>query len=155
MALTRAQGELQINQGRRTYPEDLHITLVFLGDLDAARRACCEEAGDRVRAIRFALRLDRFGCFPQARVLWCGPAQSPRPLLDLGRALEDCLSECGFPPERRPFRPHMTLARKARPMPARDIEHPVSWPVSEFVLANARPGEHPRYRVERSWPLIP
>jgi 2'-5' RNA ligase len=47
----------------------------------------------------------------------------------------------------------VTLARKARPLPARVLEPPVIWPVSEFALVIARPGERPRYQVERRWPL--
>lgn len=155
-ALTRVQqDELPDHRGRRTHPEDLHITLVFLGDLDPQRRACAEEAADRVRAAPFSLSLNRFGCFPRARVLWCGASERPQSLLDLLHALNSGLLGCGFRPERRPFEPHVTLARKARPLPTRELEHPVAWPVSDFALVIAKPGERPRYRVERTWSLIP
>lgn len=152
--LARAQRELPIDRGRKTHPEDLHITLVFLGELEAERRACVEDLADRVRAIPFTLVLDRIGCFPRTQILWCGASQRPQPLLDLLGALETGLRDCGFRPESRPFKPHVTLIRKARAMPARELERPVSWPVSDFSLVSARPGECPRYRVERSWPLI-
>lgn len=152
--LARIQGELPMHRGRKTHPEDLHITLVFLGDLDARRRSCAEEAADRVQTAPFALRLDHLGSFPRARVLWCGASQRPQPLLDLLHALSSGLRDCGFRPERRPFEPHVTLARKARPLGAQALEHPVVWPVSELALVIACPGERPRYRVERRWPLI-
>jgi len=154
-ALTRIQDELADHRGRRTHPEDLHITLVFLGDLDPKRRACAEEAANRVQAAPFSLYLNRLGYFPRARIRWCGASERPQPLLDLLHALNGGLLSCGFHPERRPFEPHATLARKARPLPARELEHPVAWPVSEFALVIARPGECPRYRVVRRWPLIP
>jgi len=154
-ALAGVQRDLPDHGGRETHPEDLHLTLVFLGDLDAERRACAEEVADSVRGVPFALNLDRCGCFPRARVLWCGASAWPRPLLDLVHALDSGLRGCGFRPERRAFTPHVTLARKARPLPARGIEPPVVWPISAFALVIARPGECPRYRVEHSWSLFP
>jgi len=141
--------------GRKTHPEDFHLTLVFLGDLDAEGRAYAEKVAGRIRVAPFVLNLDRCGCFPRARILWCGASKRPQPLLDLLYALNDGLAGCGFRPERRALAPHVTLVRKARPLPAREIEPPVVWPVSDFALVSAWPGQCPRYRVERSWSLIP
>jgi len=155
MVLTRVQRELPHYQGRKTHPEDLHLTLVFLGDLGVEGRACAEEVAGRIRVAPFALKLDRLGGFPRARILWCGASERPRSLLDLVQALNNGLAGCGFRPERRTFRPHVTLARKAWPLPMRGVEPPVVWPVSGFALVIARPGECPRYRVERSWSLVP
>jgi len=154
-ALAEVQRDLPDHGGRETHPEELHLTLVFLGDPDAERRACAEEVADLVRGAPFVLNLDRCGCFPRALVLWCGASAWPQPLLDLVHTLDGGLRGCGFRPERWAFAPHVTLARKARPLPAREIEPPVVWPVSAFALVIARPGEYPRYRVERSWSLFP
>jgi len=154
-ALTRVQEALPDHRGHRTHPQDFHLTLVFLGDLDAERRGCAEAAAGRVRGSPFVLKLDRLGCFPQAGVLWCGTSEQPPLLSDLLRALNGGLAACGFRPERRAFMSHVTLTRKARPLPARGLESPIVWPVAGFALVMARPGEYPRYRVERSWPLVP
>jgi 2'-5' RNA ligase len=153
-ALARIQGELPAGQGRKTHPEDLHITLVFLGDLHLKRRVCAEQVAAGIQASPFVLSLDRFGCFPKAGILWCGASERPQPLLDLLHALREGLLDCGFLPERRRFKPHVTLARRAGPLPARDLGHPVAWPVSEFALVVAQSGERPRYRVEHRWPLL-
>jgi len=153
--LTSVQEEMPDHQGRKTHPQDLHLTLIFLGDLDAERRVCAEKATGRVRGVPFTLNLDRLGCFPRAGVLWCGISEQPRPLPDLVHTLNGGLAACGFRPERRAFTPHVTLVHKARPLPAHEIKPPVVWPVSSFAMVITRPGERPRYRVERSWPLIP
>lgn len=154
-ALTRVWEELPDHPGHKTHPEDLHLTLVFLGDRDAEGRACAGVAAGRVRGLPFVLHLDRLDTFSRARVIWCGVSERPQPLMDLRQTLDKGLRDCGFYPERHTFEPHVTLVRKARPVPAREIRPPIVWPVSDFVLVNARPGQYPRYRVEHRWPLIP
>ena len=152
-ALAQVQGDLVRRDARKTHPDDLHITLVFLGDVAPEGRACAEAAGERVGGRAFELALDRIGCYPRARVLWCGPSAPPSALLELVGALERELRGCGFSPERRPYAPHTTLARKARPLAARPLVAPISWLVAEFVLVIAGDGPPPRYRVLRRWPL--
>lgn len=80
------------------------------------------------------------GGFPRARILWCGASERSRSLLDLVQTLNNGLAGCGFRPEQRTFRPHVT---KARPLPTQGVEPPVVWLVSGFALVIARPGECP------------
>jgi len=153
-ALAKFQRALPGHQGRLVHPDEYHITLVFLGDIEARSRARAEEVANLVRTSSFQLTLDRFGCFPRAGILWCGASGRPRPLLDLLDALKRGLTDCGFRPERRRFAPHVTLARKARRLQARELVDPIAWPVSKFSLVFSRSDERPRYRVVRSWPLV-
>jgi 2'-5' RNA ligase len=155
LALTRVQRVLPAHHGRDAHPEDLHVTLVFLGDLDAERRACAETVADQVRGRPLVLNLDRVGCFPRARVLWCGADHCPDPLLDLVGALNRGLRDCRIRLDHRPYTPHATLARKARPLHGYSLEVPITWPVDHFVLATSQEGGPPRYRVLRRWPLVP
>jgi 2'-5' RNA ligase len=140
--------------GLPMHPEDLHVTLVFLGAVAAQRQACVEATADAIRARPFELSVDRFGFWPRPRILWCGPGETPDALGQLVRDLQKGLEGCGFQPERRPFAAHVTLARKAREIPCPELERPVLWPVREFVLVASRPGGNPpRYEVLRSWML--
>jgi 2'-5' RNA ligase len=97
-------------------PDHMHLTLKFLGDVPDESVLSLSQA--MAHAIQgqsvFPLRARSLGCFPQparARVLWVG--------LDDPRQALGCLHEClmtaliplGFPPEERPFHPHLTLAR--------------------------------------------
>ena len=152
-ALARLQRELAPRHSRATHADDLHITLVFLGDVTPEQRACAESAADRVNGRAFELMLDRVGCFPRARVTWCGPSAVTKPLLDLVEALNRELLGCGVRPERRPYSPHATLARKARPIDGRDLERPILWPVDGFSLVASADRPPPHYQVLRRWPL--
>ena len=154
-----AAGETQTHlaglqvRGRLTHPEDIHLTLVFLGAISAEQRRCAEAAAGRVLAPAFELSLDRVGSFPRARVVWCGTDRAPAPLDQLVKSLRVELRDCGVPLDSRPYAPHATLARNVPPLAARPLDRPIHWPVEAFVLAHGQEGPPPRYRILRRWPL--
>jgi RNA 2',3'-cyclic 3'-phosphodiesterase len=151
-ALVGLQHALPWLGGRATHPRDLHLTLAFLGEVAPERRPCCEAAADGIQARPFDLRLDRVGYWPRPRILWCGSQFAPPPLLALVGSLTDALRPCGFPPERRPYAVHVTLARKAGAFKGIDVgDWSLDWPVRGFVLAAGAEGPPPRYRILRHW----
>lgn len=139
---------------RATHPSDLHLTLAFLGPLAPDVCCCAERAADRIRAAAFDLEIDRVGHFARARVLWCAPASPPEALPALVADLQNHLSTCGLAADPRPYRPHITLARKAAAAPMSDWPTPIRWSVRELVLAAGYGGPRPRYRVRRRWTLL-
>ncbi len=146
--------QLPKRHGREPHPDDIHVTLAFLGDVEPERRVCAERAAEGVRADPFSLIFDRVGYWPRPRILWCGASERPAPLLGLLATLNRGLLGCGFEPDRRPFAPHVTLARKAPPIEARSVEPPIPWPVDSFALVGSRLGVRPSYQVLRRWALI-
>ncbi|NEV63277.1 RNA 2',3'-cyclic phosphodiesterase [Thiorhodococcus minor] len=138
---------------RPTHPADLHLTLVFLGELDAGRVACVEAVAEAVSAPAFELEIDRLGHFTRSRVLWCGPSCTPEVAQTLIGSLQSGLEGCGIAPERRSFRPHLTLARKVSRYQGHALPEVVIWPVRELVLAFGVSGSRPRYRAHRRWRL--
>ncbi len=141
-------------RGRPTHPDDMHITLVFLGQVGPERRACVEWVAAAVRGRAFELQIDQVGFWRRPRILWCGPGSAPEELKQLVRKLMAALADCGFEPERRPYAAHVTLARKARPLRFQELQRPLNWSVGEFVLVASRTGgEPPRYRVLKRWCL--
>ncbi|VFN06250.1 MAG: 2'-5' RNA ligase [Candidatus Kentron sp. G] len=140
--------------GRPVPAENLHVTLLFLGSVDAARQGCLEKAAGGIDAPPFELRFDHLGSFPRARIIWSGVSETPPALLSLAAELGRGAAGCGLEPEGRPFTPHLTLARKAG-KPVRDVPHaPVAWPVEGFCLAESLTlPTGARYRVLKRWPL--
>jgi len=101
---------------RPARPDDLHLTLRFLGDVtpDEERRAseACAAAVAGVGA--FPLVVGGFGVFPNARrprVVWLGVRDRAAPLTSLQRRVEDELLRRGVIASRDDFTPHLTLAR--------------------------------------------
>jgi len=99
-----------------TRPEQLHLTLRFLGDTPAAR---IDPLRDRLRTIRvasFILPVEGLGVFPPRglpRVLWCGIGNGHPHLHPLRQRIDDVLLALGIDCDLRQFVPHFTLARLA------------------------------------------
>ena len=91
---------------------NLHLTLVFLGTTDSQHLECYRQALLGLTVPSMTLDLDQLGYWPKPRILWLGPTQTPKPLSQLVQELNKRLATCGYTPERRPFRAHITLARK-------------------------------------------
>jgi 2'-5' RNA ligase len=154
-ALARiARERLAGARGRLVAAENLHLTLAFLGSRDADYRACAERAAERLSARAFTLEFVRTGYWPRPRVLWAAPDRTPEALEGLASTLSNALVQCGHEPESRPFRAHITLARKVRGPLDEAVHTPVRWRVGEFCLvaSETRP-EGARYSRLRSWSL--
>ncbi|HET7010087.1 MAG TPA: RNA 2',3'-cyclic phosphodiesterase [Anaerolineales bacterium] len=97
-------------------PDAIHLTLKFLGsrtadDLDKIS-ALLETLA--VRATVYHLTITGVGCFPDARnprVVWAGVEEKSGRLVEWARMLDESLEKLGIEPERRAFRPHLTLGR--------------------------------------------
>lgn len=94
-------------------PENFHITLRFLGELDGAQADDVHEALSGISAPSFELSLatvGRFGDAKKARSIWAGVDPNPS-LTHLRDKVESAAVRAGLPPEPRRFKPHVTLAR--------------------------------------------
>src|SRR5207248_1409265 len=95
-----------------TRPEGIHLTLKFLGETDRVDQVI--EALQGIGPFeKFFVEVKGFGFFPDARrprVLWTG-IEAPPALAELAGRVETAMEKLGFPPEQRPFTPHLTLAR--------------------------------------------
>jgi 2'-5' RNA ligase len=149
-----AQQLLPPGAGRLLPVQNLHLTLLFLGELTSETRQELEARVDTIRGHAFELRLERFGHWRRPQVLWWGPRETPEPLQHLVEELRRAARACGLEVERRPYQAHLTLARKVRRNPGRLQAESRSWPVDEFVLARSTLlPEGARYDVQRRWRL--
>jgi 2'-5' RNA ligase len=144
-------------------PENYHITLRFIGDIDDRLAHEIASLLDGVRRRSFEVRFGNLMSFggrkPRAVVVAVEPVQ---PLVELQSELERLMQRLGLEPEGRKFIPHVTLAR-LRESSSRDVAEylstrgPVfgsSFHVSRFVLFSSRSsvGGGP-YVIEADYPL--
>ena len=108
---------------RWTKPGNIHLTLKFLGDVEVSRI-------DKISAILkgiaqnfspFEISLAEIGAFPNSRkpsIIWVGVEKGAQQLVEIAENIESSMEKIGFPKEKRPFRPHLTVGR------VRELKHP-------------------------------
>jgi 2'-5' RNA ligase len=139
---------------RRVRDANLHLTLIFLGATAPDRLVAYEAALADLPIPALDLVLNRYGYWPQSRILWLGSSCTPPELYELVAELHRRLRGCGFVPERRAFQAHITVARRfTGPVSTTLLERPVRWRVNEVALIESLPSrEGSRYEVLRRWP---
>lgn len=144
-------------------PDNLHLTLRFFGDVDNNTAREIDGALARIDTGAFELQLKGLGAFGGAEVrnIWAGVEQSP--LLEaLAAATERAARIAGLPPERRNFKPHVTIARFkstraeaiARFLQRHGAFRTPPFAVDRFALFSSKPrtGGGP-YVIEETYPL--
>lgn len=117
-ALGRLIEEVRPELGRLSWvkPENMHLTLKFLGEVAEESIEGIKEALSRIAEehSKIRYRILGLGCFPNARrprVLWAGMKGEIEKAAALQAAVEEALSRLGFQKENRRFSPHITVAR--------------------------------------------
>ncbi len=131
--LAWVQTGFETHTARAVAPDNFHLTLVFLGEVPAGGRECYARAAETVEIPRFSITLDRFGYFSKRPLCWLGPSVIPVELRTLHKRLRRALAPCGDH-DRREFKPHVTLFRKAAELTAPDEATAVEWRVDRFFL---------------------
>lgn len=150
-ALGRLLASLPAVKGlSKTRAENLHVTLRFLGEIDAATQAGVQaRVGEALAPVApFELTLAALGAFPSAerpRVVWAGLMDEGERAARLAQAVNTALETVSGlrPGDERPFRPHITLARCKAPAASRagrdflrnpDALPPLACPVTQLTL---------------------
>jgi 2'-5' RNA ligase len=145
-----AEARARIAQHGAARPEQLHLTLAFLGDAQPSRALL---AGERAaaQAAPFAFALDETDSFHGGTWILRAPAAAFTPLLD---ALHRHLHACGLraQDEARPFVAHVTLRRRAPIALPRAAIAPIRWQADALRLYDSDLGSG-RHALLGDWPL--
>ncbi|MBY6035131.1 RNA 2',3'-cyclic phosphodiesterase [Fictibacillus nanhaiensis] len=149
------------------HQEDYHVTLAFLG------KASHEQLHSLTLAVRetvtnhdvFSLAINHFGFFgnhDRPRIFWAGLKDQPR-LYNLQKQVAYSCQEAGFTLEKRPYTPHVTLARKLVTESAQEVVDGDQWWKKEgkelqfeaknLILYETHFEKHPKYRTVQSFSL--
>ena len=153
-ALSALAQEIAVETGGRSVsPENIHLTLAFLGE-QPARLVNAIDPRAAAAVPRFQLALDALGCWAKSGIAWVGASTMPTELVKLEQGIVLALAATGLEGDERPFAAHVTLARRiVRPLRPRRVE-PLVWNVGSFALVSSVAGGNGRdYRVVRTWPL--
>ena len=138
--------------GRATRPENLHVTLAFLGGVEDARVAEVERAASEVAPRAATLVLDQPGYWKHNRIAWAGASTVPAGLDAFVVQLRSALARSHISFDSKGFVSHVTLlrdAREPRAMPALD---PIEWRLDGFALVRSVTlPKGSRYEIRKSW----
>lgn len=150
------------------HPADYHITLHFLGGCSQGDGAKIKQqlAQTMPSLAPFSIEIDHLGFFGQQdkpRILWAGVRGEVDALQRLRDGVVTELEPLGFPTEKRPYRPHITMAKKykrndfpADQLTAIPISQPkrsLRWEVDHFVLYQTHLDRAPMYEVIERYSL--
>jgi 2'-5' RNA ligase len=96
-------------RGKETPPENMHLTLAFIGEYDDPERV--KEIVESIEIRPFEMSLSGIGAFGD---LWWVGTNNSAPLMAVSRRLRRAMAEAGIPFDRKKFSPHITIIRRAR-----------------------------------------
>ncbi len=148
-----AQSAHPASGGRLMRRENLHQTVVFIGNVTDARLKTLQAAPAPIRLPAFTLKFGTLHYWRHNHIVWAAPLETPAPLLELVQALQARIDSTGIPYDKRDYQSHITLIRDAR-SPGELAPLDFEWRVRDFALVGSeRDGRGVVYRVLARWPL--
>lgn len=143
---------------KSVHPEDYHLTLAFLGSVSGeAIKGACEHVQQAVDTVSsFPLTITGFGTFGKEtapRIFWAG-TDEPAALFLLQQKVSSACKRAGLKIDEKPFRPHVTTARKwlNAEKPFKQLQKTPVWPfftAAEIALFQTNVKNEPKY--EKKW----
>ena len=120
-------------------PENMHLTLKFLGDVPKSEVSLIEEilAQIATQNTLFVMQIGGLGAFPnfsRPKVVWAGVQKDGEKIISLAHQLNTTLGQIGYPSEKRPFTPHITLARIHTPTNLKKIAFDEFYEISPITV---------------------
>ncbi|HVW63606.1 MAG TPA: RNA 2',3'-cyclic phosphodiesterase [Nitrosospira sp.] len=144
--------------GRKIKAENIHLTLVFVGNVDHDGLEALRHAAEgiaRTGRKSFELVIQGVGYWKRNRIVFAALNEIPQALKELVSQLGKAIELIGFSTEERAYKPHVTLMRDAVcPMLLHRRIEPVVWKVREWLLVKSeQTGEGVAYSPVDRWTL--
>jgi 2'-5' RNA ligase len=126
--------------GRKTKQQNIHLTLVFLGEVDTDRLPALRQVADEIRDSgprAFDFRTDEIGYWKHNKIIYLAPREVPPELSWLVSRLKNGVSVAGFSVEARSYAPHLTLMRNALCRTLPELPQPIAWRATEWLLVKS------------------
>ena len=138
-------------RGNFTAPQNIHLTLIFLGESDERQFAAAKSALDSTKFAPFDIEIYTTGRFARdGGDIWWAGVRECAPLTDLYKDLFDKLTGAGFRVDARRYKPHITLSREVviNKRPYTNSEQARKLPPAETVVSKFEPFGEKVYSVD-------
>jgi 2'-5' RNA ligase len=126
-------------EGNAVDRRNWHITLVYIGAFEEDNIPSLMASVREIPPFDFRLRFDRITFWQRPKIASLNPRNTPGELTDLVKGLEEKLLPFGFVPNERVYRPHVTVARRARTFTDVPLARPLDLEWSSFELVESVP----------------
>lgn len=144
------------NGGKMVPPEEYHLTINYLGEVDDGLLPALEQLGSRAAATApsCVVELDQVEWWKESKVMVRSATVTPEALVRVDTALSVGLKAAGVVQPPRPLKLHLTLVRNVRPHPLGTGKvPPLAWSADSLALVRSNSGPGPRYQVIGQWPF--
>lgn len=139
--------------GRPVIPENFHVTLLFLGEVENETLQCLIQNISSITFEPFRISLGQLGYFDKTKIFWVGPKETPIELETMFKKLRNCAIRCGFSKLTKRYVPHVTLLRKSQVPISEPIIETIEWQVNDFHLVeSSRESDGAHYAIIQSFP---
>lgn len=143
-------------EARAMAADTLHMTLLFMGEIERACLPRLIQTADKVSAPAFGFILERISFWQHNRIAYAAPLEKISALDQLVTALQQKLIAAGFWFDNHEFNPHVTLLRRVGHALESQAITPIKWWVDSFVLVESVMTDRGvSYQVLQKWPLSP
>jgi len=133
---------------------NLHITLEFLGEVSGEDQQALQNKVSKISGQPFDIELTRVGWWQKPAILWIGTTHIPEPLTHLVKSIKKCVKQQGLKVDKRPYKPHVTIARKVKQLFAPKDQFHIPWHINSFALIVSESIDGGvEYRVLKKWNL--
>ena len=124
--------------GRQVKTQNIHLTLVFLGNVAINRLPELQSAACNVAAQAFNLSIQKTHYWKRNHIIHAYTESFPAELFSLVDALRNVLSMAGFTVDQRAYKPHITLIRNAKSYTEIDLIEPIQWHAKQWCLIQSK-----------------
>ena len=124
--------------GRAVKIQHIHLTLLFLGNVAFRQIEALRQSMQDVSAKEFEFNLEEICYWKHNQIFYIQPKQFPAELFSLVDSLKGAVSAAGFLFDKRPYKPHITLIRKAIHAEKIYLDNPIKWHVNEWSLIHSK-----------------
>lgn len=137
--------------GRQVHPDNLHVTLIFLGSIDAQTEAKIVDAASLIRFENVSITFDTLDYWRRPRIICLSGKPEGPSLRHLVENLNTIAAGLNIPTDDRPYQAHVTLLRKANKLPPLNFE-PIAWEAGSFCLVEScSTPEGVVYNILKTW----
>lgn len=138
---------------RKLKPSNLHVTLVFLGNVDAETQQALSAQASKIQVPGFLFQLDEMAYWREPKTVCLTVSQQPQALHELVDALVNIVKPYPIFLHDRPYCAHVTLMRKAKQDYTMEFAS-ITWQARDFVLVESiSTPDGIVYEVLERWPL--